>query len=80
MNLDTLHSLLGWCTLLNFAILLLWWLMFLVGRDWIYRLHTRWFRLSDEQFDAIHYGGIALYKIAIFLFNAIPWIALTIIR
>lgn len=46
------------------------------SRDFIYRLHSKWFRLSSEQFDALHYGGIALYKIGILPFNLVPLIAL----
>ena len=31
------------------------------------------------QFDALHYAGIALYKIGILLFNLVPYIALRIV-
>ncbi len=40
------------------------------------RLHGQWFKLSDQQFDAIHYGGMAVYKIGILLLNLTPYIAL----
>ena len=42
-------------------------------------LHSRWFYLSREQFDALHYAGMALYKIGILLFNLVPYIALHIV-
>ena len=48
-------------------------------RDWVKRLHSRWFQLSDSTFDAVHYGGMALYKIGIFLFNLVPLIAIYLI-
>lgn len=35
----------------------------------MYRLQGRWFRLSVETFDAIHYAGMAAYKLAILLLN-----------
>ena len=38
--------------------------------------HTRWFRLSVETFDAIHYAGMAAWKIGALLLFAVPWIAL----
>ena len=53
--------------------------MFIVGRDWIYRMHSRWFRISEERFDAIHYAGMAIFKTAIFLFNLVPYLALRIV-
>jgi hypothetical protein len=42
-------------------------------------LHSRWFRLSVETFDALHYAGMALFKIGIFLLNVTPLIALYVI-
>jgi hypothetical protein len=39
----------------------------------------RWFHLSVEQIDALHYTGMALYKIGILLFNLVPYIALRIV-
>jgi hypothetical protein len=44
----------------------------------MYRLHARWFRLPAEQFDAIHYAAMAIYKIGIILFNLVPYVALVI--
>ena len=43
-------------------------------------MHGKWFRLSGEQFDALHYGGMAMFKIGILLFNLVPLIALDIVR
>jgi hypothetical protein len=37
----------------------------------------RWFRLSAERFDAVQYGGIAVCKIRILLFDLVPYVALT---
>lgn len=43
-------------------------------------LHSQWFHLSREQFDAVHYADMALYKLGILLFNLIPYIALRIVE
>ncbi len=79
MSLDILRHFLQWCTLLNFGILLMWFGGFVFARESIRELHGRWFRLSDEQFDLIHYAGMALFKIGIWLFNLVPLLALYII-
>jgi len=55
---------------------LVWFLVFAIARDWMRRFHGRWFRLSDEQFDAVHYLGMSIYKIGILLFNLVPLIVL----
>jgi hypothetical protein len=41
--------------------------------------YGRWLHLSVEQFDALHYAGMALFKIGILLFNLVPYIALQIV-
>lgn len=79
MNIELVRDVFFWCTVINYGVLLCWFLFFSVGREWMHRLHGRWFRCSAEQFDAIHYAGMAIYKIGIFLFNLAPYIALRIV-
>ena len=79
MSVDILRGVLGWCAVINVG-LLLWWFFFLVfAHDWVYRMHSRWFKIPVEKFDAIHYASIAFYKIAIFVFIIIPYFALLIV-
>ncbi len=79
MTLDLFRSLLGWCTVLNFGLLIWWFVTFWVGHDWVYGLHSRIFRLSIDSFDAVHYAGMAGFKVGIFLFNLVPYLALLIV-
>ena len=79
MSIETARHILLWCTVINYAVLLLWFLFFSLAHDSIYRLHARWFRLPVEQFDAIHYGGMAIYKVGVLLFNLVPYVALLIV-
>jgi hypothetical protein len=69
----------GWCTVINLVVLLLWFLAFSRAHDLLYRVHGRWFRISKETFDAMHYAGMAFYKICIILFNIVPFIALRVV-
>lgn len=77
MQADFLCRFLLYTLGINYAILLLWFGVFVFARDWMRRLHGRWFALSDSTFDAIHYGGMAIYKIGILLFNLVPLLALS---
>ena len=79
MEIHEIRDALLWCTVINMAMLLLWSVMLTVAGDWIYRFHGKWFHMSREAFNAIHYSGILLFKIAIFLFNLVPYIALVIV-
>jgi Family of unknown function (DUF6868) len=67
MTIATVRRALLWCTIINYGILLVWFFALLLAHDWIYQLHSRWFHLSVEQFDMLHYAGISIYKIGILL-------------
>jgi Family of unknown function (DUF6868) len=79
MTLEQIRCALGWCSLINIGLLTSWAVMILCAHDWIYRIHSRWFKLSHEQFDTVHYAGIAFFKIIVFVFNIVPYIALWIV-
>ena len=64
---------------LAYALLMVWFVAFVFFHDAVYRLHTRWFRMSVEAFDAVNYGGMAAWKIGALLLFAIPWLALALV-
>lgn len=76
MNTILFLKLLGWSALINYVLLALWFFAFILFHDRIYNLHSKWFELSVSQFDLIHYAGMAMYKIGIFLLFLIPWLVL----
>ncbi len=79
MTLELVRDTLGWCAAINFGLLIVWFVGFLVARDWIRRLHGKIFKFSEESFDAIHYAGMAIFKLLIVVFNLVPYIALLIV-
>jgi hypothetical protein len=79
MTLEIIRSTLAWATVINLGILLWWFIFISLAHDWTYRFHRKWFKLSEEKFDTIHYAGMALFKIGIFLFNLAPYLALRIV-
>jgi hypothetical protein len=58
---------------------MLWFLLLVFAHDWIFHLHRVWFKLTNEQFNVIHYAGMGIYKIGILLFNLVPLIALSVL-
>ena len=80
MNIETIRKALLWCALINYGVLLVWFLFFMLAHDWMYLFYGRWFHLSVEQFDMLHYAGMAIFKIGIILLNLVPFIALHICR
>ena len=79
MEIELIKDFLLWCAVINMGLLLWWFLFFAFAHDWMYRLHSKWFNLSIDNFDSIHYAGMALFKIGIFLFNLVPYFALSIV-
>jgi len=77
-RIDLLGDFLLWCALVNYAVLFAWFLVFTCAHQALYRLHRRWFGLAENQFDAIHYSGMAAYKIIVLTLNVAPYIALRI--
>ena len=75
-DIDAIRHFLGACTLVHYAVLLVWFGVFSFARGGLYRLHSRWFKLEPATFDALHYGAMAAYKIGVLLFFLVPWAVL----
>jgi len=79
MTIDMVRDTLLWCFIINTGLLLWWFMFFTLAHDWIYKFHGKWFKLTVDKFDAIHYAGMSFFKICIFLFNIVPYFALRIV-
>ena len=79
MTIAVTRDFLLWCTVINYGVLLVWFLAFVFAHDWMFRIHGKWFHLSRDQFDALHYAGMSILKIGIVLFNLVPFIVLSIL-
>lgn len=79
MDIEMLTRFLMWCTFLNVGLLVLASLMMAFVGDFVYRVQSRWFPMSRQTFNVVLYSFIGMYKIVVFVFNVIPWLALLII-
>ena len=80
MTKDDIRGILGWCTVINFGFMMLWFLVFLVAHDFVYQLHSFIFPgLTPESFDVLHYQLLGFFKLSVILLNFVPYIALRII-
>jgi hypothetical protein len=76
MSIEAVRHFLLWCTIINYAILLVWFLVFVFGHEWLRVLHGRWFHFPTDRFDTLHYVGMTIYKTGILLFNLVPLVVL----
>jgi len=79
MELETIRAFFAWCSVINMGLLLWWAILLLLAHDWTYRLHSKWFEIPVEKFDAIHYAGMVIFKLGVFMFNLVPYFSLRII-
>jgi len=82
MDIKTLTAFFKWCTIINGGLLIFSVILFMTAPDFIYTIHSKMlmFQISREVFDAAFYSLVGLYKIIFLMFNAVPYIALLIIR
>jgi len=79
MDLFTLTSFLGWCTILNISLLLFTSLMLILMRDSISKLHSKLFGVDEKQLAEFYFQYLAHYKIVIIVFNLVPYISMKLI-
>ena len=80
MTVEQLTKFLGWCSVINVGFILLGSIMFLILRDPITALHASMFHMPKETVTSCMFMIFSMYKIAIFMFNIIPYIALRVIK
>ncbi|MBN1621783.1 MAG: hypothetical protein JW871_04250 [Endomicrobiales bacterium] len=80
MGIDAIRQMLLWCALINMGLLLFSFLVIVIGNKLIYKIHSQFIKISEETFNTVMYSLIGFYKILIFVFNIVPYVALTIIK
>ncbi len=79
MTIEIIRDALAWCSVINMGLLLFWFLFFVLAQGFVYKIHGKWFKMPEERFNAIHYTGMLIFKMGIFLFNVVPYLALRIV-
>jgi hypothetical protein len=79
MDIQMLTSFFMWCSIVNVSLLLVSFLLWMAASDWIYTLQSRWFPMSRQTLNVVFYCFIGFYKIVVYIFNIVPWVALEII-
>jgi hypothetical protein len=76
--LDAIAKVLLRCFVLGFLLLLLWTVVFVFLSGPIYA-QGKWFGLSPDEVDVIHYCGIAFVKMCVLLFFLFPYISIRLV-
>ena len=76
ITLEALAAVLGGSFLINYAILLLWFLIVLFAPDFIYSITTQWLAVERHEVDLINYSGMAFLKIINLAFFLCPYLSI----
>jgi heme/copper-type cytochrome/quinol oxidase subunit 2 len=77
--LQAIAAILLRCFVLSIALLILWFVTFLLAGDLGYAVHARWFELSRHDFDLMNYYVMAVVKICSILFFLFPYVSIRLI-
>ncbi|RLB36613.1 MAG: hypothetical protein DRH30_14635 [Deltaproteobacteria bacterium] len=78
-SIETLAAFLGWCTAINLGMLMFASVLLVPMRRSISSVHAKMFGLDEADLSRAYVQYLAQYKIAFFIFNLAPYIALRII-
>ena len=76
---DTLAKVLLRCWIFGFALLLVWFGFYMLLGDVIHGLHGEMFGLSKHDLNLIHYAGMGLVKLLVFVFFLFPWLSIKLV-
>lgn len=65
----------GVCSLINIMLMTISFFILSMMRDWVYRMHSKFFPVTESQFNIAIYSFMGLYKVLVIVFNIVPWIA-----
>lgn len=80
MTIETLTSFFMWSTLLSWGMQIFAFVMILAVRDWAYRVHSKMFPVTKDQFNLVIYSTLIAMKTLTILLFFIPWMALLIVK
>ena len=78
MNIETLATFFGWCTVINFGLLLLAVVVWIVIKDAISKFAATLFGVTNEEMKASFLRVLLQYRAAIVILNLVPYIALKV--
>jgi len=80
MDVETLRTFFGWCTVMNGALLVFYSVLIMTSGGWVYRMHNRLFPMTRESFTLAMYCFIGGMKLVVLMFNLVPYIALALVK
>ena len=78
MNIETICEFLGWCTIINYGLMILAFLKVYALRNTLAQFRQELFGLDEESVRRLQAQFFVNYQLVIIVFNLTPYIALSI--
>lgn len=78
MNIETIREFLGWCTIINYGLMILAFLKVYVLRNTLAQFRQELFGLDEESVRRLQGQFFVNYQLVIIVFTLTPYIALSI--
>ena len=78
-NLDILTVFFGWCAIINIGVLLFTTVSLILMKGFVAGIHSRLFGIDQQNLPEAYFSYLANYKLAILLFNIVPYFALKLV-
>lgn len=75
-SINELTNFFAWCSIINLCLLAFAGLFIVLYRDSIINIHSKMLGLNPNDLPKLYFQYFANYKIGVFLFNIVPYIAL----
>lgn len=79
MTIETIRAALGWCSIINVGFLMFSSILLIAIRGTVSRIHGKMFNLDENYLSQAYFQWLGQYKIAIIVFNVVPYFALRIV-
>ena len=79
MTIFEIRGFLMWCSVINVGLMIFSFLILTIARQWVYKMHSKMFPITEQQFNVIIYSFLGVYKLLVYMFNIIPYIAVSIV-
>jgi hypothetical protein len=76
MDRDHICGVLLRCIIFSFVLMLIYLGFMLLGRGFVYGVHSSMFDVTKHEFEVIHYCGLALLKLFVLVAFVIPYLAI----
>ncbi len=78
MDIETLATFFGWCAVINFGAIVFVFAFIRVYHEWFGKLGARFFGVSQEDAKAAFFRVFLQLRLAFFVLNLVPFVALKI--